>query len=661
MIKLFSVFSDNALFQAESILTLRGYAVPSAQLYAIIERSDKTVVSRSTAASDKAGFFAITLNTPCPSFDTYTITVTCGDTQATLQNVQFGELWLASGQSNMEMTNVEQPEYHKILSELEGKMIRVYNVSQANDFPAEPKEDVPGHWIVTDADNKSWARVSACATAFCIRMADRFLRMKKEIPIGFVNVAVGGTPIMSWMPLDLLLQNKKALEMIDEMELLPVAEKWRSHFQNPAAMYNTKITPLIGLKFRGNLWYQGCNDLYTEFEKRYYQEFQQLLYTHYAELFAADDTNFPMLSVLLFPASWGCDGECFVGYLNCAIIRNEKTSPDTFISCPISDFSPSWASNRNNDFTHPTNKYRVGFRMADIAAPRIYGDIGQREIAILDSYRIEDDRMILTFTNRESDIFVKGDHVHGLYIAGENRLYLEAECEVLSPNTLAVWHPYLKKPCHCAYAFASFIAENNLFCGEFPVAPFATDYDNTEMIIIKGKPFIHFDLTSIWEFGLLLPEWNSDSYFRPIWRPLFDSDVCQDRGFVEVTEGKKYSLRIGGDQGKIGAYVKSSKFYSLDLQNYETLIMDLYARGTVKGHIEICYPKDTPDIGMCRTIVRSFEPIDGAPYMFQRYKANLDDLPDDEEISALKFVFEVEDSWRTYFVNIAKLELVPRL
>ena len=160
MIKLFSVFSDDALFQADSTLELRGYADPSATLEAQIVNSDEAVVSSASAVADERGFFSIPLTTPAASFDIYTVTVACGDEQITLQNVLFGELWLASGQSNMEMSNAEQPEYHQILSELEGKMIRVYNMPTTNHFPAEPNEDARGAWIVTGNDNTAFARVS---------------------------------------------------------------------------------------------------------------------------------------------------------------------------------------------------------------------------------------------------------------------------------------------------------------------------------------------------------------------------------------------------------------------------------------------------------------------------------------------------------------------
>ena len=663
MLQLYPVFSDHALYQCNSTLTLRGIADPDTTLRADILK-DGVSVARGCAVTGECGTFALTLTTPTGSFDVYSICVTAGEESVTHTDIQFGELWIATGQSNMEMGNGHQPEYPKMMADIVGTGIRVYSINYHKDgadpnlFSITPEDDIPGQWLVADGIC-NWAGVSACATSFVLDLARRFKEIGKSVPVGFLNVSWGGTPINGWIPLDVLDADETSHAFLEKQGRYPLEEKWNTfgggNFQQPAAMYNRKIAPVRGLKARGILWYQGENEVGIEWSHRIYANALRLLHRHYTETFAADKNAFPMISSLIYPWVYGNAGECMRAYVNQAFVETAKESPDKFIICPVDDLPPVWAANLGNHPIHPAHKYRLGARMARLALANIYGQAGQRAPATLDSYKIDGNRLILKFADAGTGLYIKDGHIDGLYVAGENRHYLPAECEILSADTMAVWHPYLEHPVHAAYDISSFACGANLWAGDYPTAPFATDIQSRELIRLESMPFLNPDLVSVWETRMNPSQQPLEVYYFPIWKPMPDCEVCQDKAFVEITEGYTHSVRISGSRNPIGAYVSATEYHLLNLQAFSAMELDLYHRGTVSGYLELEYAMAD---GVKTTVQRPITAVDGAPYTFKRYTADLTDLPAGR-IAHLRFVFCVEDDQPLYYVNIAKIVLKP--
>ena len=293
--------------------------------------------------------------------------------------------------------------------------------------------------------------------------------------------------------------------------------------------------------------------------------------------------------------------------------------------------------------------------MARLALANTYGQAGQKAPATLDSYEIDGNRLILKFADVNTGLYIKNGHIDGLYIAGEDRHYLPAECEILSADTMAVWHPYLENPVHAAYDISSFACGANLWAGELPAAPFATDIQSKELIRLESMPFLNPDLVSVWETRMNPTQQPLEVYYFPIWKPMCGSEVCQDNAFVNITEGYSNSIRISGSGNPIGAYVSASEYHLLNLQKFSAMELDLYHRGTVSGYLELEYAMEN---GQKTIVQRPITETDGAEYTFKRYTADLTNLPAGR-IAHLRFVFSVEDDQKLYFVNIAKLVLKP--
>ncbi len=663
MLQLYPVFSDHALFQCASTLTLRGVADAGVTLEAeILSCCASAAKGSATAAED--GTFALTLDTPDGSFEVYTIRVTTGEETVTLSDIQFGELWMASGQSNMEMSNSHQPEFKKMEQDIVGCGIRVYSINyykdgaDPNTFSIVPENDTPGKWLVADGcDN--WAVVSACATAFVLDIAKKFKEIGKSVPVGFLNVSWGGTPINGWIPLDVLDADEVSHAFMEEQGRYPLAEKWNTYdggnFQQPAAMYNRKIAPVRGLKVRGIIWYQGENEVGIEWSHRIYANALRVYHRYYTEEFAADKNAFPMISSLIYPWVYGRDGECMRAYVNQAFVETAKESPDKFIICPLDDLPPVWAANLDNHPIHPAHKYRLGARMARLALVNTYGQAGQSAPATLDSYTVDGNRIILKFADVGCGLYVRDGHIDGLYIAGENRHYLPAECEILTADTMAVWHPYLDAPVHAAYDISSFACGANLWAGEYPAAPFATDIQSRELLRLEAMPFLNPDLVSVWETRMNPSQQPLEVYYFPIWKAMPDCEVCQDNAFVNITEGYSHSVRISGNRNPIGAYVSATEYHLLPLQKFSAMDIDLYHRGKVTGCLEFVYAMEN---GVQTTVQRPITETEGTPYTFKRYSADLTNLPEGR-IEQLRFVFTVADNQPLYYVNIAKIVLKP--
>jgi len=283
--------------------------------------------TKADATTDADGAFALPLTTPAPSFAPHAIRVTCGGDEHLMENVLFGELWLASGQSNMEMANISITGCEAMYAEAASKIMRIYHVESKpfpdGGFPKEPHPMQDGYWILPD-DAGRLAIVSALGLRFtadlCDALADR------QIPVGLLNVSWGGTGLPCWLPRDAMDEDPDALALLKRMGGYPDLEHWNEkgdlNFQQPTAQYNLKIAGLLGVKVRGVIWYQGENETWAESRHRFYADYLRFYHKVYRERFAADPEHFLMISSLIY--YWIYDnssGECCVGYINDAFIR----------------------------------------------------------------------------------------------------------------------------------------------------------------------------------------------------------------------------------------------------------------------------------------------------------------------------------------------------
>ena len=658
MIKMPSIFSSGALYQHSSTLTLRGSA--SGKVDAEIAGADGARFDMASATAGADGGFELTLKTPGASLEKYRIVLRDAEGEFGLEDILFGELWLASGQSNMELYNREIPEHREYLESLPGLPLRVYSQNVlANkpfhpddlslDMPIEPTDGLEGVWGGTD-NIDVFREVSAAGTAFVKRLYERYRQSGREIPVGFLNCNMGGTLIEGWLPYeDLDEDDATASGRLKR----PDPATWNSfggeNFLQCTALYNLKVYPLRGVKCAGVVWYQGESNIGREGCCERYKRYLRRYYDTYRRIFGADD-SFHIVMSLLFPFSYGDNSECRMSCINNAMSELAHDDHGRFTAVPCYDLPPVWGYDPFTHPIHPTNKYPLGERMADAYADGV--------TAPTFAFASQDGgRLLLRFNDLAGSLRINGERLYGLYIRGEDTPYMEADGELIDGELLAVSHPYIARPVHAAYQLSSLANDGNLCGGKLPVAQFCTE--DPWNVVIERKPWLFTERPAAW-FCDCPGDTPEDGYWdyamHPTWQPLAGSEVCPDPVFKKNIA----SLRVSGETNIFGACFKRRRYNELDLQNYAGLRFLLFNANAVSR-----------DGGSVRMELR-FRPEKSGEYIVTRYASMLDEpyygwaefalpfgeLPEDRIVSAA-LVFDV-GSCRSHFVNIDALRLVPK-
>lgn len=255
-IELPSIIADNMVLQQQSNVKLWGKAAPNRKVKIIPSWSNKVY----EVSSDSFGKWLINIFTP-KAGGPYSIRISDGD-EVVLENILIGEVWLCSGQSNMEMP-MRGFEYEAVEGAVdliakakESTAIRIYS----SDFDEQgairqssikPLDDCKGQWMVNSSENV--ARSSAVAYFFA-----RYLQEVLDIPVGIVVASWGGSSVEAWM-------SEEAIQPFGvDLSHLSQSDKLSKPIQQKACMlYNSKIAPLTKFCIKGMIWYQGESNRYN--------------------------------------------------------------------------------------------------------------------------------------------------------------------------------------------------------------------------------------------------------------------------------------------------------------------------------------------------------------------------------------------------------------
>ena len=657
MINLPNIFSDKALYLHSSVLNIRGNAEKCDKITVNLIKNNE-VVGEWSGTSDENGDFTVTIETPAASYDTYEISVKTTNDEKVIKDILFGELWLACGQSNMEMPHTLQPEWEDVRERLQGKCIRGYyqkRLSGDDNYPFEPLSDSEGSW--KDPADEGFINLSAVASKFSLEIYEFLAARGEKVPVGFLNTNRGGTNIETWVPAEAFEKNEKFAYRA------PNTEDWNTkgnlNYQQSAAHYNHHIGPIIGVKARGMLWYQGESNVSLENTKHIYKDYMIVLRESYKEKFAASET-FPMISVQLFPWNyWNFGGSAStkLGYMNKAFSDMAKKYPDEFPFVPICDLPFIWGKWGGNHPIHPIHKYKIGDRLALLALNRYYGRSvkGLQTLPpMLKSCVRHGNKLRLTFENVGSGLFVKGKQAVGLYVRSKEGVYTPAYYEIVAKNVMNVYHPYIDKPCHVAYAVSDMEPKTNIFAGEFPVAPFCTDFidgvDTTAKISLK--PWLNNELDSAFvghTEGTMF-----DFFNRAIFNPTSGSGVCYDSDFA--LDGRCLRVyALDQSQKTFGTFIRASQYATLDLQNYSALKLLIFHHNELKVKLALHYKEKDGVSSVCRIEATKGE---NGRLGWLEHSFDLSGIPDGT-IEKAEILFTRGDN-RLSYVFIDKLILVPK-
>lgn len=410
------IFSDNMVLQADTTAMLRGHATPGAT---VDIRSSWG--AQASAVADKDGAWRTTIPTPPPSYDALSLTVT--DTKdndsVTFSNILAGEVWIASGQSNMEMPlrgfrhqPIEGAGDEITFSTKLGKGIRFINVPRKVAYT--PQTDIDATWQVSSPETV--AELSALAWFFARNLQDIIDR-----PIGIINASYGGSKVEGWVPEEILAgypDRDYAAERDN-----PAVNDW----ERVGVMYNAMLFPVAGYTARGFLWNQGESNVGGH---SYYPSRQKDMVEHWRALWANPDMQFYFVELPGW--DYGNVDATDAAFFREAQHRAESATRGAHIVSTSDLVYPD-----EPDDIHARNKRDIGKRLAASAATFSYGLKGiPHRYPTYKSVDLKGNTAVLYFNDAWQG-FTPNENLEGFEVAGEDRIFYPADA-VADRNDVAI-------------------------------------------------------------------------------------------------------------------------------------------------------------------------------------------------------------------------------
>lgn len=421
------IISSDMILQHGKNIPIWGNAKPNEKIR--VEFGRQTIRTK----ADKEGNWRVDLK-PLAATKTPQKMIIKGEKEVLVyENILVGEVWLCSGQSNMEYRmrlnkNFAKPLVGEDIAEKElekpaNEMIRVF---------ISPRNMVEENsWSV--ADGNSLANASAPGYFFI-----KELQEKLDVPVGFITAAVGGTRVETWIP-------KYAFE---NSEIFKDEFKRNGRIENigPSERYEKQIKTIIPFAIKGVIWYQGESNCGIS-DRRYVEKYKLLVDT-WRDLFESDEL--PFYSVLLAPHIYSDrmhrHTRLPVTAEELAIFREQQIKTVDII--PNTEYVN--ISDLVDDLKdiHPSYKWEVGWRLAKVA---LYKDYGMKNIIWsgprVKEKEIVDNKIVLTFDHVGEGLqTINNKRVTWFEIADESGVYRHAIADIIDGNRVVVYHPEIEKP-----------------------------------------------------------------------------------------------------------------------------------------------------------------------------------------------------------------------
>ena len=458
-IELPDIVGDNMVLQQQTNARLWGKAQAGATISVKADWLGETIKTK----ADKNGQWQLTLITPTAEKKEHQIMLSeNGQKQLTLSRVLIGEVWFASGQSNMEMplegfwNCPVNGSNEAIATAAEHPWVRVAPIKQNGQ--TKPVETCSGKWQVPSSETAPYFSATAW---FFAQMMQRAL----DIPIGIIACAWGGSKVEGWIPEDIV----KTYDDIDIKK--EQKEGWNGswwHYYTPVIMYNGMLHPLRHYTIRGFLWYQGESNVGKD---QTYPERLKTMVEVWRKEFGGTAQSLPFYMVEIAP--WGGYGD---EWLSAPLFREcqhraARLIENSGIVC-INDLVESYEVNQ----IHPAEKREVGNRLAYMALNRTYG---RKNIACdspeYDRMEVHSDTIEVYFTHAEQGLSPWQD-IRGFELSGADGQFHPASAILNeSHKSVMVTSDEVTAPTAVRYAFKAFLPGNLKSVRGLPVVPFRSD------------------------------------------------------------------------------------------------------------------------------------------------------------------------------------------
>jgi len=436
-VRLPAILGSHMVLQQKSDVNLWGWCGPAENVSVKASWDTTRYETKGTSGAK----WKMQIKTPAAG-GPYTITI---NDKIILEDVMIGEVWVCSGQSNMEWSGDQK--LQQSLDEAPNatnRKIRFFYVPKSTaDYP---QEDIKASWKVCTPEEM--IHFSAIGYFF-----GKKLQNELNVPVGLINSNWGGTPAEAWTPKELIEQDpilKDASLKLNPSDWWPIT---------PGAIYPAMIAPLTKFRIAGAIWYQG------ESNTQNYRTYALLMAKMIGAWRAAWGNTFPFYYVQIAPFAYG-------NYNVGVLIREQQTA---CMSIPRTGMVVAHDLVGDVNNIHPVKKIEVANRLANMALADNYGMKGiEYKYPMYKGMIIEKNRIRVLFNNVENGLMATSKDLNEFYIAGSDQKFLFASAKI-EGNTVVVWNKAIKEPVAVRFGFSN-TAIPNLFNKEgMPVNFFRSD------------------------------------------------------------------------------------------------------------------------------------------------------------------------------------------
>lgn len=440
-----------------------------------------------TSVADKDGKWSVTLP-ELPAGGPYTMTI-AGNNKLTLKDVYVGEVWVCSGQSNMQMSLNSCADAQTHVKNSANPKIRLFTVRDTTADTSQdtvPVDKVNGRWLECAPDTVG--SFSGVAYFF-----GRDLQKALNVPVGLIHSSWGGTICEAWAPLPSLV----AIESLNKEIVEPYktnypkqVEKYKEDLKKyeedvkkakeegktppkapadptknpnrPAVLYNGMIHPIENYAIKGAIWYQGESNAGRADQ---YKTLFPAMIKSWREVWHNDDLGFYFVQLAPFMK-----------------IEEQPTDPAwarlreaqlVTLKLPKTGMSVITDVGDEKDI-HPKRKEPVGARLALAALAVTYGEKIESLGPLYDSLKVDGNKAVLSFTHLGKGLECKGEKLTGFTLAGEDKVFHNAVAEIKG-DKIVVTCDQVAKPVAVRFGWANYPVVNLFNKDGIPASPFRTD------------------------------------------------------------------------------------------------------------------------------------------------------------------------------------------
>ncbi|HEX5790616.1 MAG TPA: sialate O-acetylesterase [Luteolibacter sp.] len=471
-LQLAKLFSDHMVLQQEKPIHIWGFDAPGSDVMVALNGQSQQ------ATSDKEGSWRVTLPAMKADGKKHTVTVK-GSTTLTLQNVVLGEVWICSGQSNMEWgsgpelcAEAKHPDLRLFCAGNRALPLKADLILPTGWAECQPDTLELGGSKIFDSKAGSIKRVKSFS-----RIGYQFgrdLHQELGVPVGMIKASLGGSRVISWTPHE---SCEREFPFGKEMTINENVIK-----RQPGALYHLLVQPLTQLSVRGVIWFQGENDADNpEYEK----QLEQMI-TGWRAAFG--NPSMPFSMVQMSPNSfhdgmlgvWEGQRHVVAKLPNCSIVHTNDIYGEKHRSV---DPETSWPLQGQLD-PHPGNHPLIARRLLDLCLQKTYGKEGpEARGPMVQSHRIEGNKILITFDHVGEGLkSADGEALNWFEVSDGSRkdgtgpyLYAKAEARVIGKNQIEVHSPAVAAPKYVRFSWHMYARNNLVNSTGLPGFAFRTD------------------------------------------------------------------------------------------------------------------------------------------------------------------------------------------